>query len=72
MLETIGGMIATALWSGLFSSVLGKGWFLERAPFWGCLAILGVVWLVLRRLGRFGSVVKMDRLDGSGSEEEAA
>jgi len=54
MVETIGGMIATALWSGLFSSVLGKGWVLERTPFWGCLVIMGGVWLVLRMLARFG------------------
>jgi hypothetical protein len=70
MLETVGGMIATAMWSGLFSNVLGKGWWLERTPFWGCLGIMALVWGVLRRLERFGVVGRRD-MDGEaeGGEE---
>lgn len=70
MLETIGGMIATALWSGLFSSVLGRGWILERIPFWGCLVIIGGIWFVLRMLARFGLVVKSEPDGDVGRGEE--
>ena len=65
MVETIGGMIATAVWSGLFSNILGKGWILERMPFWGCLLTIGGVWLVLRRLA------KMERIGKTEFDDQA-
>lgn len=43
MVETLGGMVATVVWSDLFSCVLGKGWVVERTPFWACLGIMGVL-----------------------------
>ena len=50
---TLGGMVASALWSGVLSAVLGKGWVLERIPFWGVLGAMGVVFLVVKRLERY-------------------
>ena len=50
MVETFGGMIATAFWSGLFSNVLGMSYWVSRIPFmlssvillgvFGCVCVL--------------------------------
>jgi hypothetical protein len=47
MVETIAGAISTALWSGVFPSVLGKGWLVERSVFLGCLLVLTIAVLFL-------------------------
>ena len=57
MMEMIGRMMATAMWNVLFSEVVGKGWVVERTPFWGCLVVMGGVWFVLKKLGKFGLVM---------------
>ena len=40
MVETLGAMIATAAWSGLFAKVLGQGYLLSRLPFMASSMIL--------------------------------
>jgi len=51
--ETLGGMASSVMWTGLFSQVVGKGWWVERLPFWGVLVcMIAVGWAVVR-LGRF-------------------
>ena len=70
MVETVGGMISTAVWSGLFSNVLGRGWILERTPFWSSLAIVVGVWLVLRRLASLGSVEEDKMLEQAERDGE--
>ena len=40
MVETLGAMIATAAWSGLFAKVLVQGYLLSRLPFMASSMIL--------------------------------
>jgi hypothetical protein len=53
LVETLGGMAATAGWNWIFSEVLGAGWMLRRAPFWGALCFMGGAGVVVKRLGRY-------------------
>jgi hypothetical protein len=72
MVETLGGMLATAFWSGILAEVLGKGYWLERIPFVASSAILVVVLGFVFVLGRFGR--KLAGLDGdrngNGNDKE--
>lgn len=54
MMETLGGMIATAVWSGLFATVLGKGYLVSRLPFMVSSVILLSGYVCVWVLGRFG------------------
>jgi FtsH-binding integral membrane protein len=56
---TLGGMASSAMWSGTLSAALGKGWFLERAPFWGVLIALLAVAFFITRLGKYAGGVFM-------------
>jgi hypothetical protein len=70
MMETIAGMVSTALWSGLLSSVLGNGWVLERAVFWCCLGFMVGAMFVLRNLEKYGLGTKQEGDGVEGGEEE--
>lgn len=37
LVETLGGMATSAMWTGIFSAVVGKEWWIERVPFWSVL-----------------------------------
>ncbi|KAG4437358.1 hypothetical protein IFR05_007164 [Cadophora sp. M221] len=54
MMETLGGMIATAAWSGLFAKVLGKGYLVSRLPFMISAVLLLGGYVCVWVLGRFG------------------
>jgi hypothetical protein len=71
MVQTIGGLISTALWSGLFSSVLGRGWLLERTVFWGCSGSMLITMFVLERLEKVGTIIKRESaFDGGNIDGE--
>jgi hypothetical protein len=53
MVSTVGGMLATAVWTGVFSKVLGMGSWLVRIPFVVCSAILLTAFVFVCVLGRF-------------------
>ncbi|KAK0120854.1 hypothetical protein ONS96_011054 [Cadophora gregata f. sp. sojae] len=55
MVETLGAMIATAAWSGIFAKVLGKGYLLSRFPFMADSVILFGCCACIWMLGRIGS-----------------
>ncbi|CZS88987.1 uncharacterized protein RAG0_00480 [Rhynchosporium agropyri] len=54
MVEMLGGMVATAAWSGLFSTVIGKGYLVSRLPFLASSVILVASCACIWLLGRFG------------------
>ncbi|KAH7354958.1 hypothetical protein BKA65DRAFT_231744 [Rhexocercosporidium sp. MPI-PUGE-AT-0058] len=54
MVETLGGMIATAAWTSLFAKVLGKGYLVLRLPFMISSVILLICCACIWVLGRFG------------------
>jgi drug/metabolite transporter (DMT)-like permease len=43
-------MAASAMWTGIFSAVVGKEWWIERVPFWSVLGVTLVMAGVVRRL----------------------
>jgi hypothetical protein len=53
LVETLGGMAASGLWMGIYSGVVGRGWWLARMPFWGALGGLVGMGCVVWRLRRF-------------------
>lgn len=54
LVETLGNMVASVGWMGVYARVLGGGWWLERLPFWGVLGVMGGLAWVVVRLGRMG------------------
>ena len=53
MVDTMGGMLGTAVWTGVFAKVLGMGYWLVRIPFITCSIILMVAFIFVCTLGRF-------------------
>ncbi len=53
MVETVGGMLATAAWSGLFAKVIGGGYWMERTSFLGSAGVNIGVGVCVWGLGRY-------------------
>lgn len=61
MTETLGGMIATAGWSGVFAEVLGMSYWVMRVPFIVSSVLLVVVFGCVWMLRRFDTVLPAAR-----------